>query len=519
MGSRILVCVSAAGASVAHWRGKIVDCARFDDDEAGHAAFQKFLAAFRVAPVYVAVDTVDEDYRFETLPHTSGSDRKQLLERKLKQLYRNTPYFSATLQERDKGKRKDDRFLFTALSNADLVAPWLALIEARELPLAGIYPLPTVTAGVVGKLKLKSANLLLISKHIAGLRQTFLKNGRFRITRLTPLRSSGDRTIDRSFAEEVSNTRMYLDALSVTTADESVQVVILDQDNSLAKLRDALNNGRGNLQCHRITREDIVLRLKVPPMALAATPDALHLHLLGEHVPEENLAPASLRRGFGTYRSQRFLYSAAGACALTAAIWFGWDLYRIRSIDDEASSMAVQTTRYQRMYQELTREFPAAPASSATLKQTVDAALRLKDIARTPEPLFNAVSDALDAFPTVSLAGLTWKHGRFADGSAAFGQGVIASNASGEALHQAGLIAGEVSLLNGDYRTAVATVREFADRLRKNPLIADVRVIKLPLDDNSRQMLSGSTATRAEQQTIAQFEIVVMLRDSPKLSS
>ena len=214
--------------------------------------------------MYVAVDTVDEDYRFETLPHASGGDRKQLVERKLKQLYRSTPYFSATLQERDKDKRKDDRYLFCALTNPELLAPWLKAIEARELPLAGVYPLPTVTAAALAKLKLKSPNLLLISKHIAGLRQTFLKNGRFRITRLTQMRGSGDRTIDRSFAEEVSNTRMYLDALSVTTADETVQVVILDQDNSLASLREALNNGRGNLQCQRLTREELVLKLRIP---------------------------------------------------------------------------------------------------------------------------------------------------------------------------------------------------------------------------------------------------------------
>jgi len=519
MGSRLLICVSAAGASVARWRGKITECVRFDDNEAGHVAFDVFIASAGNAPVYIAVDTVDEDYRFETLPHTSGNDRKQLIERKLKQLYRNTPYFAATLQERDKGKRRDDRFLFTALSNAELLAPWLKPIETRDLPLAGIYPLPTVTAAAATMLKLKSPNLLLISKHIAGLRQTFLKNGRFRITRLTPLRSGGDRTIDRSFAEEVGNTRMYLDALSVTTADETVQVVILDQDNSLARLRDALNNGRGNLQCQRFTREELVLKLKVTAKALAVTPDALHLHLLGEHVPEKNLAPASLRRGFSTYRNQRFLYAASGACALIAALWFARDLYLVKEVEEQATGMAVQANRYQRMYQELTRQFPAAPASSATLKQTVDAALRLRETARTPELLFTAVSEALDAFPTVSLASLAWKHGRFADVAAAFGPAQVASGVSTGPLHQAGLISGEVTLVNGDYRTAVATVRDFADRLRKNPAIAEVKVIKLPLDENSRQTLTGTTATRAEQQTVAQFEVAVTLRDAARTSS
>ncbi len=518
MSSRILVCVSSAGASVARWSGKLTDCVRFDNTDEGHHGFEEYLRSSQGIPVHVAVDTVDEDYRFETLPHASGGDRKQLVERKLKQLYRTTPYFSATLQERDKGKRKDDRFLFCALTDTELLAPWLNAIEARELPLAGIYLLPTVTAAVLAKLKLKSPNLLLISKHIAGLRQTFLKNGRFRITRLTQMRGSGDRTIDRSFAEEVSNTRMYLDALSVTTADETVQVVILDQDNSLASLREALNNGRGNLQCQRLTREEVVLKLRIPAPTLNATPDALHLQLLAEHAPEENLAPAAMRRGYGIYRNARLLYKASAGCALLGALWFGVDLYRVQQTEEQAKDVAAKATKFQTMYQELTRQFPAAPVSSAMLKQTVDVALRLRETARTPESLFGVVSEALEAFPTVNLSSLAWKHGRYPDAQAAF-SAAGATGGSDGALREVGLVVGDIQPFNGDYRTAVATIRDFADRLRKNPAVADVKILKLPLDENSRQTLSGSTATRTEQQATAQFEIVITLRDGARTAS
>lgn len=518
MSSRILICVSTAGASVARWNGKITDCVRFDGNDEGHHAFEEYLRSAKGTPVHVAVDTVDEDYRFETLPHTSGGDRKQLVERKLKQLYRTTPYFSATMQERDKGKRKDDRFLFCALTDAELVAPWLKIVEARELPLAGIYPLPTVTVAALAKLKLKSPNLLVISKHIAGLRQTFFKNGRFRITRLTQLRGGSDRTIDRSFAEEVSNTRMYLDALSVTTADETVQVVILDQDNSLASLRDALNNARGNLQCQRLTREELVLKLRIPAPALTATPDALHLQLLGEHAPEENLAPASMRRGYGIYRNARLLYAASGGCALLGALWFAFDLYRVKQIEEQAKDVAAQATKFQTMYQELTRQFPAAPVSSAVLKQTVDVALHLRETARTPDTLFTVVSEALEAFPTVNLSTLGWKHGRYPDAQTAFAAAGTGSGTDGS-LREIGLVVGDIQPFNGDYRTAVATIRDFADRLRKNPSVADVKILKLPLDENSRQTLSGSTATRTERQATAQFEIVITLREGARTAS
>ena len=78
---------------------------------------------------------------------------------------------------------------------------------------------------------------------------------------------------------------------------------------------------------------------------------------------------------------------------------------------------------------------------------------------------------------------------------------------------------GDIQPFNGDYRTAVATIRDFADRLRKNPAVADVKILKLPLDENSRQTLSGSTATRTEQQATAQFEIVITLREGGRTAS
>jgi hypothetical protein len=43
--------------------------------------------------------------------------------------------------------------------------------------------------------------------------------------------------------------------------------------------------------------------------------------------------------------------------------------------------------------------------------------------------------------------------------------------------------------------------------------VADVRILKMPLDDSSKQNLSGSTATRSENTVGAQFEIVFVLRD------
>jgi hypothetical protein len=61
---------------------------------------------------------------------------------------------------------------------------------------------------------------------------------------------------------------------------------------------------------------------------------------------------------------------------------------------------------------------------------------------------------------------------------------------------------------------AVGTIREFSESLRRQPAVAEVRILKLPLDDSSKQNLSGSTAARSEESVGARFELVIALRES-----
>ncbi|MDH5537531.1 MAG: hypothetical protein OEZ08_18420, partial [Betaproteobacteria bacterium] len=111
MAEKLLICISASSASAAHSRGRGIDnCRIFGNDARGLASFREFLTGYAGVPTYLMVDTVEEDYRHETLPHTFGADRAEMVNRKIKQLYRNTPYAAAWRQGRESGKRRDDRY-------------------------------------------------------------------------------------------------------------------------------------------------------------------------------------------------------------------------------------------------------------------------------------------------------------------------------------------------------------------------------------------------------------------------
>ncbi|MGB8856864.1 MAG: hypothetical protein WCC58_09375, partial [Burkholderiales bacterium] len=108
-------------------------------NESGKNEFDVYLGSIKSIPAYLLTDLIEEDFRSDTIPHVKPRDRAQLLERKLGQAYRYTPYRHATLQGRESDGRRDDRVLYTAITNPDLLKPWIDLLTAHKIPLMGIY--------------------------------------------------------------------------------------------------------------------------------------------------------------------------------------------------------------------------------------------------------------------------------------------------------------------------------------------------------------------------------------------
>ncbi len=504
MASKILICVSADQATAGLWKGrKLIGCKTFDNTDAGWGAFGSYLAAAGASSAYVMADTVDEDYRFETLPHASAGDRAEMVARKLKQLYRNTSYFSYSLQSRQTDKRKDDRYLFAALTSPELLSPWLKAISAQAIPVAGVYALPMVSASLIGHLKLKHPNLLIVSKGSAGVRQTFFKDLKFRISRLTPLRQAAE-AANQYYADEVSNTRMYLDALTITHVDDTLQVVILDQDDSLAGLPAAISRGRPNMQCTLLTRADIIARFAIAPREVAASSDALHLHLLGESKPTHNFAPPQVTQGFQRFLGRRMVYVASAAVLVVALSWSGLNVLDTLNARDEAARKRSETLRYQQLYQEVTADFPESPTSTDNLRNTIQIADMLKQRLRTPESMLAIVGRAMDGVPQIQLMGIEWKYG--ADGTG------TAAAASAEPLQQTCTVRGEVSPFTGDYKAAMAHISDFATRLASDSRVARVQAVTLPFNASSESGMSGNTNTPAGSAG-AQFEFNVVFKD------
>lgn len=533
MPTKILVSLSARRASFALFdRGGLSGFTTYDNDDRALRVFGELIARHRDAPVYLMVDTVEEEYRTELMPHVWGGARREMSKRKLTQLFRNLPFRAAWLQGRDAdaGKRRDDVYLFLALNSGELLRPYLENIHAQRAPLAGIYLLPQVTQALATRLKCETAGVLLVSRQQGGLRQSFFWQGRLRISRLTPLDPLGEPATADLYAAEIEKSRLFLYNSRLLPREARLTVLVIDIDEGLAQVPGLLSEDTGiHLQrigfeqlhtalaligggdssglTKRIGFEQLRAALGVGSANLPYDPEALHLFLLGKYPPPASLAEPRLTGDFSSHQLRTGLYAASAAIVVSALFWSGYNVYRGYANQAETQHTLAESARYRNQYAEAAKQFPATPVTAEHLRQAVEVAEQIKKFGRTPEPFMQLLSNVLSEFPPIELNRLEWRY--------ASTTGVPQQSAGGispSAWQQQGEIEAEIRPFNGDYRAALLLIERFAARLRVQPNVASVSIVKLPLNLDPTSTLSGSTQDSTDAKPgAAQFKLAVVI--------
>lgn len=522
MAAKLLVYVSASDIVACRAAGRrIAETASFANNDDGVESFKSFAAASGSAPAFLLVDAVEEDYRFETLPHASGTDRAQMVERKLRQHYRSSSFNSAQLVGRESSKRRDDRFLFSALTNPELVTPWLDALAASGHPVGGIYLLPLVMPQLASALEPGTVNLLTVANLGTGIRLAFFRDGAFRLSRL----SRADTTLTglpRAILDEISNTRLYLHALRAATLDEPVTVLLLDHANALAGAIELIQNESPGLTCRLVSCETLSQQIKLPREQLGRTPEILFLQLLANRLPEGNLASPEITADYRRLRTRQQIYAASVAVGVLGLCWTGFNLWQQQAFDAEREDVARSTARVNAEYEAVTRQFPTAPTTADNLKRTTELADRLQTAGKTPAPFYAILSKALVPDPELVPVEITWQYS--ANEISGVDRGVQPQAATPPAppvpaappiagqRRQSGLVVGEVRNFRGDFRDAITRINRFADRLRGDPAVEQVRIVQLPLNVSPGLALSGSTSDSPAQGGSTEFRLVVTLK-------
>jgi hypothetical protein len=524
MFSKIVLCATNNKLIAGQWQfGRLKSYQIFQHTLDGLEDFGRFLQQNVGVNIYLLADTVEEDYRLETMPHTTGAARREMVNRKLNQLYRNSPYRTAHFINREVDKRKDDRFLFVALTQAEFLQPWINQIQAYQAPLVGVYLLPMVSQHFVRRMKVMSSHSLLSERLSSGLRQTYLHNGRLRISRLSPFALDTEKSLAHFYAVEAEKTKLYLISQRFIGRDTELKMLIPAYQEHSQSLCHDVEQEHG-IACSTIDLAKFASGLKLQLELLRDHPELLHMHLLANGTVPDNLAPSTL----GKYHQINLIRQVINVSAL-AVLSLGLalsSLYLKQTFDNKnlMDQTALATKHQEQLYQEVAKDFPETPLPVDVLQLLAELDKAIIANAKLPSHAIQMMADAITASPEIEINRLNWLLSNDEDpkdqDSAAL-SGINTEKRSTAVtfvpdknlLHEVIFLNGEIPRFTGNYRTALESVNRLVERLRAEERVAQVMVLQTPVNVSSYSNLQGSTSDeRTALSTPALFKLRVILK-------
>ena len=489
--------------------------ARFTPDENGLGAFTEALRGARRGALFaVLADLTGEDFHEDQIPAVRGGDREAILQRRLAQRYRDTR-LAATLSlgTTDTGGRKNERVLLASFTNTQQITPWLDALDAAGARLAGVYSVPLVAPVLAAKLGTRAGRAFLITANRAGLRQSYIENGRLRFARLERTGEMGAQALAMFVRSETQRLAQYLSTLRVLPRNEGpVQVLVVSPPGERAVFEQELVSD-ARLVFRTVDGREAEAAAGLSRRPADARAEALYLHLAARRPPREQFANRADRRRFHIWQLQRGLVAAGvagfAACALVAgARWLESGELRERALAQRAEAAAAAD-----QYQRITAQFPVTQTTTDNLKVAVVEFQRIAAQNALPGEDLAHVSQVMGRFPQLELDALRWSTGKPPEGSAAAERRAPASARKPAAGKPGGAVfielSGRVNAMDrGDYRGITSQVQSFAAALGAAAPGYALVGTRLPFDITSEGTLTGDMG-RAAREEAPRFTVVV----------
>jgi hypothetical protein len=390
-------------------RGRIVARESFPPGEVSLASFATYIAQYKHLPTYVITDLVDEDFRIDTIPHLRGTDQASVLSRKLGQLYRASGYRHAVIQGREVEGRRDDRVLLHAITNAELLKPWLLVLESASVPIEGIYSSAVLSSRLLTRLNLAAPHTLLVTiVPDFGLRQTYFQNGHVKFSRITPIVYDEGQSVGSLIAAETYRTWQYLDSLRHFNAGEVLEVCMLIHARDQDMIADAIRPPP-QLRYRFIDIEDAAKRVKLATPPTSSHAETLLTHVYADSALQNHFAEPTLRR-FATYRRARMALYALTATVLTVGVvGTAFNLSEAANVSSAIAARDSELGRLQTEFQSINASIRAEKAASQVVRDTSQFFNdQIRPQPAAPVAMLSELSTVMSEFPRMRLLQVVW---------------------------------------------------------------------------------------------------------------
>ncbi len=509
---------------------RIVARREFGVTTAGAAEFDAWLAERRSMPVQLFTDLAEEDFRLDTIPHVGARDRDAILARKLAQMFRNTPFRHAVVQGREAEGRRDDRVLYTAITNPEVLRPWLETIERQSVALGGIYSAAVFSSAMLEALDLLFPHTLLVTFTPGGaMRQTYFRDREIKFSRLTPIDPEEGQSLGTLISEETSRTWQYLDSLRHFGENDRLEVCVLLHSDDRLLVQPSLRDF-AQIQHHILEMEQVAAKLGIRPAPTSSTAEEVFVHLFLAHPGRNHFASPEMRR-FDTLRRARLGLRRAATVMFAACLaWAGWNLDRALETGVLDQRVAQQMGSLNQEYDHVTRSMPSLGVGGSTMRDSV--AFYNSWIRGFPRVTDFAValSQVLERHPEVRLAQLAWVAtddpktmpalGKAPSGEAPPVKAISTepqptrppeAGAFAGGRYEIALVDGTVHVANNDFRDALDEVNRLVHELSSLPGTR-AEILESPLDTSSKLQIQGRH-DESEPATMEPRFVIRVVRD------
>lgn len=480
----------------------------FADNDNGLEKFDDYLSGCADLPSLVLIDVIEEEFASDLIPKLGRRDRNSLLQRRLERKFPRTPFRLSVYGGKAAPDSDETVAIHSAISNDDLLAPWLRIILRRQTPLTGIYSVPMMAPSLLRKFYSTPKPVLLLTQHQhTRLRQVFIRDGRVESARLSQSPRISDADYPQFILTEIQRGRRYLDRARLLDSKEQLVACMVADGKVVDEVRQRLANYQ-NLEFKFIEPRRAARKVGLKPKLQADHQETLYLAAAVRNRPRHSYATSGESRYWYMHCAQKAIVAnavaAAAICSIMAGLYFSdaWSL-RNRSAEIEA-----QVAQLSETFRRENDRMDPLRAGSHEMKLAVDTGEFIL-ANRLPVPwVMQQVGYVLGDFPEIQVHELAW-----------LAESAEVQNATNHARPGERLpvpipaitsisvdILASISSFDGNMRNAFSRIDRLAAELSARTRFADVVVVEYPLDASPHSSISGEIAG-GHQPDVASFRL------------
>ncbi len=518
--------------TVFHWNGKaLAGACSFESNEEGYEKFRQYLESSAKTMTGMLLDVIEEDFRKEVIPHVFGKDRRAVISRLIDRYYRASRQFTySEIQGRLKTGRKDDEILLGAITNPELIIPWLTIIDDCDVPLSGIWSLPLISKSLLPVINARKGPVLLVTQQVnSNLRQTFFIDGKMVSSRQSVINQDAENIskIGVHALPEVERTLVFMRNQHHIGDDEVINVHMLGADEQIDSLDSSFDSDDlYHYHIHRI--RDVSSRLGISGTEDKFT-DGLFAYMAAKTF-------STLTHYGNKEEFRRFYYSLASTAlyALSVITVIVAMLMTETSISDGMSYkqstvlLKERTNKFKAVYEEKYQAYEELFSNAGLMDSAVGLVEQIEKNSQITPMDFMVELSRIISQPKLGLVyidRIEWSTRQLdstknTSGSRAGSEAVYkkTNTATDETIQHVAVVSGRIPVASSNFRESVNHINNIISVLKENGRVEEVYAIDLPVEVRSeRKFASESRAlnqndNKSADDNVGRFSLQIVMR-------